>query len=134
MINKYIREGLSGRQLPDTYILSAKFGLISADYLIPNYNLPMTRQRVEELQQPTFIKLEQILNGKQYQEYFISMGKGYLRALDWYESLTSTVLDVTDAQGSMGRKLAELRNWLQVDISASSDNHANITNQGKASL
>ncbi len=134
MINKYIRECLSGGQLPDTYILSANFGLISTDYLIPNYDLPMTRQRVEELQQPTFIKLEHILNGKQYQEFFISMGKGYLRALDWYETLASNELDVTVAQGSMGRKLTELRNWLHKDSTLSPDVNTKDAKQGKVSL
>ena len=134
VMKKYMRECPSEVQLPDTYILSAKFGLISADHPIPNYDLRMTPQRVEELQESTQSELEQILNEKQYQEFFISMGKDYLRVLDGYESLTSTNLDVTVAQGSMGRKLAELRNWLRANISKSASNHTKITKQGKTSL
>ena len=121
-------------QLPDTYILSAKFGLISADHPIPNYDLRMTPQRVEELQESTLNELEQILNEKQYQEFFISMGKDYLRVLDGYKSLTSTDLDVTVAQGSMGRKLAELRNWLHANIPKPSRDHLKVAKQGKTSF
>ena len=87
-----------------------------------------------ELQQSTLSELEQILNEKQYQEFFISMGKDYLRVLDGYKSLTSADLDVTVAQGSMGRKLAELRNWLHEDTSAPHDNETKIVSQGKTSL
>ena len=134
VVNKYIRERSSEVQLPDTYILSAKFGLISADYKIPNYDLRMTPQRVEELQESTQSELEQILNEKQYQKFFISMGKDYLRVLDGYESITSADLDVTVAQGSMGRKLAELRNWLHANISKPDSNQTKVVKQGKASL
>lgn len=134
VMNKYMRECPPEVQLPDTYILSAKFGLISADHPIPNYDLRMTPKRVEQLKQQTLNLAEQILSDKQYQEFFISMGKDYLKVMDGYESLISTNLNVTVAQGSMGRKLAELRNWLHSNISKPVSNHTKITKQGKASL
>jgi hypothetical protein len=134
VMNKFLRVHPSKKQSLDVYILSAKFGLISDSKRIPNYDLRMTQQRVEELQQPTLSELEQILNGKQYQEFFISMGKDYLRVLDGYKSLTSADLDVTVAQGSMGCKLAKLRNWLHANISKPGSNHTKIAKQGKASL
>ncbi len=134
VMKKYIRECTSEVHLPDTYILSAKFGLISADHPIPNYDLRMTPQRVEQLKQQTLSEAKQILNDKQYQDFFISMGKDYLKVLDGYESLISSNLNVTVAQGSMGRKLTELRNWLHSNISKPVSNHTKITKQGKASL
>ena len=134
VMNKFLRVHPSKKQSLDVYILSAKFGLISDSKRIPNYDLRMTQQRVEELQQPTLSELEQILNGKQYQEFFISMGKDYLRVLDGYESLTSTNLNVTISKGSMGCKLAELRNWLHGDTLTPPDNRTKVAKQGKASL
>ena len=134
VMNKFIRVCSSEVQLPDTYILSAKFGLISADKPIPHYDRRMTPQRVEELQQPTLNELKQILDEKQYQEFFISMGKDYLRVLDGYKSLTSTDLDVTVSQGSIGYKLTELRNWLHKHVSVPPDNYTKVAKQGKASL
>ena len=134
VMNKFIRVCSSEVQLPDTYILSAKFGLISADKPIPHYDRRMTPQRVEKLQQPTLNELKQILDGKQYQEFFISMGKDYLRVLDGYKSLTSTNLNVTVSQGSMGCKLAELRNWLHKNVPVSPDNYTKVAKQEKVSL
>ena len=134
VMSKFIRGCSSEAQLPDTYILSAKFGLISADKPIPHYDRRMTPQRVEKLQQPTLNELKQILDGKQYQEFFISMGKDYLKVLEGYKSLTSTNLNVTVSQGSMGCKLAELRNWLHKNVSVPPDNYTKVSKQGKASL
>ena len=134
VMNKFIRVCSSEVQLPDIYILSAEFGLISADKPIPHYDRRMTPQRIEKLQQPTLGELKQILNGKQYQEFFISMGKDYLRVLDGYKSLTSINLNVTVSQGSMGYKLAELRNWLHKNVSVPPDNHTKVVKQDRASL
>ena len=134
VINKFLRVHPSGAQALDVCILSAKFGLIPSEKLIPHYDRRMTPQRVKELQKPTLSELKRILNGKQYQEFFISMGKDYLGVLDGYKSLTTTNLNVTVSQGSIGRKLAELRNWLHGDKSMFPDNHTKVTGQGKASL
>ena len=134
VMNKFIRVCSSEVQLPDVYILSAKFGLISADKPIPYYDHRMTPKRVKELKQPTLNELEQILIGKPYQEFFISMGKDYLRVLDGYKSLTSTNLSVTVSQGSMGCKLAELRDWLHKNVSVPSDNYTKVAKQDRASL
>ena len=134
VMNKFIRVCSSEAQLPDIYILSAKFGLISADKPIPYYDRRMTSQLIEKLQQPTLSELKQILNRKQYQEFFISMGKDYLRVLDGYTSLTSTNLNVTVSQGSMGCKLAELRSWLHKNVSVALDNYTKVAKQGRASL
>ena len=134
VLNKFLRVHPSQAQLLDVYILSAEFGLIPSVQRISDYDHRMTPQRVEKLQQPTLNELEQILDGKQYQEFFISMGKDYLRVLDGYESLTSPNLNMTVSQGSMGCKLAELRNWLHKNVSGPSDNYTKVAKQDRASL
>ena len=134
VMNKFLRVHPSEKQSLDVYILSAEFGLIPSGKLVPNYDRRMTSQRVKELQQLTLSVLKQILNGKQYREFFISMGKDYLRVLDGYKSLTSTNLNVTVSQGSMGCKLAELRNWLHKNVSVPPDNHIKVAKQDRASL
>lgn len=62
------------------------------------------------------------------------MGKDYLRGLDGYKSLTSTNLNVTVSQGSIGCKLAELRNWLHKDVLVPSDNNIKVVKQDRAVL
>ena len=131
VINKFLRVHPAGTQLLDVYILSAKFGLIPSNKLIPNYDRRMTAQRVEELQQSTLSELEQILIRKQYEELFISLGKDYLQVLAGYESLIPDNLNTIISKGTIGYKLGELRNWLYAEVSGLSNNQAEVIQQGK---
>ena len=81
VLNKFLRVHPSEAQSLDVYILSAEFGLISASEPIPDYDRRMASQRVEELQQPTLNELKQILIDKQYEEFFINLGKDYLTGI-----------------------------------------------------
>ncbi|MCY4606580.1 MAG: hypothetical protein OXE49_20295 [Gemmatimonadetes bacterium] len=134
VISKFMRTRPFEAQSLDVYILSAKFGLIPSSQLIPNYNLRATLQKVKELQLPTLTKLKRILADRQYDELFISMGKDYLRVLVGYESLIPANLKVIISKGVMGRKQAELRNWLHGGSSVPSDNQTEVIQQGKAYL
>ena len=131
VINKFMRVCPFEAQFLDIYILSAKFGLIPSSQLIPNYDHRMTLQKVRELQLPTLTELKKILVDRQYDELFISMGKDYLRVLAGYESLIPANLKVIISTGVMGRKQADLCNWLHRDSLVSPDNHMEIIQQGK---
>lgn len=134
VMNKFMQECPCEAKLLDVYILSAKFGLIPAGQPIPNYDLRVTMQRVEKLQLRTLTKLKQILIDGQYTELFLSMGKDYLRVLTGYESLIPANLKMTISTGTMGRKQAELRNWLHGEPSVLSDNQTKTVQLGKAYL
>ena len=134
VMNKFMRAHPSEAQLLDVYILSAKFGLISAYKPIPNYDRRMTHQRAKELQQPVLNALKQVLIRKRYEDLFINLGKDYLQVLNGYESLIPTNLKVIASRGVMGRKLAELHNWLHVRVSESPDSQTKVVQQGKAYL
>ena len=134
VMNKFMRVHPSEVQLLDVYILSAEFGLISAGEPIPNYDRRMTPQRVKELQSHIRPELKQVLSGRQYDELFISMGKAYRQVLVGYESLTPANLKVIVSTGIMGRKLAELRNWLHEGAPESLDSQTKVVQQGKAHL
>ncbi len=134
VINKFLRVHPSGEYSLGIYILSAKFGLIPASKLIPDYDHRMTPKRATELQRPTLKKLKQILVDEQYKELFISLGKDYRQVLTGYESLTTTNLNVTVSQGAIGYKLAELRNWLYENVLETSKDQTNVSQQSKVYL
>lgn len=96
----------------EIYILSAKFGLIPSDYLIPNYDQRMTKMRSRQLQPEVIAKFENILNAKSYQQLCICLGRDYFLALDKYDMLIKSGLAVRIATGSLGKKLATLHDWL----------------------
>lgn len=134
VMNKFMRTHPSEAQMLDVYILSAKFGLISASKLIPNYDCRITLQRTKELQQPTLNQLKQILISKRYGDLFINLGKDYLQVLNGYESLIPDNLKVIVSTGTIGYKLAELRNWLHAGVSESSDTQTKVARRSKVYL
>ena len=134
VMNKFMRVHPSEMTSLDVYILSAKFGLISACKPIPNYDRRMTLQRAKELQPRTQPELKRILSGRQYDELFISMGKAYRQVLVGYKLLIPADFKVIVSTGIMGRKLAELRNWLYEGVPESLDSQMKVIQQGKAYL
>ena len=94
----------------------------------------MTHQRAKELKQPVLSALKQVLTRKRYEDLFLSIGKDYLRVLNGYEPLVPNNLKVIVSRGVMGRKLAELRNWLYKGVSESPNIQTKVVQQGKAYL
>lgn len=134
VMNKFMRAHPSEVRSLDVYILSTEFGLISSDKPIPNYDHRMTYQRAKELQQPVLSALKHILICKQYKDLFINLGKDYLRVLNGYELLIPANLNVIVSRGVMGRKLAELHNWLREGVPESLDNQMKVVQRDKAYL
>ncbi|MEG4044110.1 DUF6884 domain-containing protein [Microcoleus sp. Pol17_C1] len=117
----------------EIYILSAKFGLIPSDYLIPNYDQRMTKMRSRQLQPEVIAKFEDILSAKSYHKLCICLGRDYFLALDKYDMLIKSGLAVRIATGSLGKKLATLHDWLYGKPPELASGEA-VVPQGKASL
>jgi hypothetical protein len=110
LLRRFLREQPSERL--DTYVLSAEFGLIPSDQLIPNYDRRMTLPRAQELHPGVIAELRHILSNQSYRNICICMGREYLRVLDGYDTLISSEISIKIVGGSPGEKLAELHNWL----------------------
>lgn len=109
---KYLRENPIEAQTIDIYILSAKFGLIPANKRISNYNYKMTLARAQELQPQVLPIFKRILQEQDYHELFINLGKTYWQTFENYEKVLPVNLKVILAQGSQGRRQADLHKWL----------------------
>lgn len=119
---------------PDIYVLSAQFGLIVRDCPIPYYDSRMTQQRARELQPKTIAKLERILECRPYQELCICAGRDYFKALDGYDRLIPSSLDVQIPTGSLGNKLVKLHTWLYGQPPELHPNYSTKASVGKARL
>jgi hypothetical protein len=106
------------RELPDTrkelnlYVVSARFGLIRGSELIPAYDYKMTKGRAQTLCLQTLKKFKTIIEQGSYDELFFNLGQSYLEVLSGYENLIPSRMKVFVAQGSVGRRQGELRDWL----------------------
>ncbi len=113
VLRKFFRERPLEMQSLNTYILSAEFGLLSANQSLPNYDRRMTLERASDLHPQILTALEHILRDGHYDKLFISVGKDYLQALAGYELLIPTGLNPVVSTGTQGHKLAALRDWLR---------------------
>lgn len=99
----------------DIYVLSGKFGLISSNQLIPDYDHKMSQARALELNSSIVTHLEATLKVHDYQRLLICVTKKYFKALESYHQVIPVSVNVILATGTLGRKLSVLRQWLYGD-------------------
>ncbi|MEJ1936061.1 DUF6884 domain-containing protein [Nostoc sp. NIES-2111] len=112
VLRRFLRQCASDLPSLDIYILSAEFGLISQNDLIPNYDHRMTAKRAQQLHSEVISKLENIAKARLYQETFICVGRDYLPAINGYQTILPANTSIRIASGSMGGKLSQLYDWL----------------------
>jgi len=102
----------NGPENLDILILSAKYGLIRYNEKISYYDQIMTVKRAEELGNGAYIKLKGIFKTNHYDEVFINLGKTYVLALKKSKTVLSRY-NVYWANGQIGERLHQLKNWLE---------------------
>lgn len=112
ILRKFLRECPSKAKTLDVFILSAKFGLISARRSIPNYNCRMTSLRASRLKNQVLTKLQSVLTNRHYKELLVNVGKDYFQALAGYEQVIPSDLKVKVSITTRSRRQAELYDWL----------------------
>lgn len=112
VLAKARREGYWPENL-DLLILSAKYGLLTPDAPIEDYDRQMTKHRASRLQVQVGSDLDQQLRGSSYREVFINLGKPYLITLEASEELDKLRGRVSYATGGIGKKMAQMKKWLQ---------------------
>lgn len=98
------------------WILSAEFGLITANHPIPYYDHRMTTHRAVELQPQVhqFIQ-EQASAGTRFTATFVNLGKIYQSALDVHQckAVFGTITYAEhDNQGLIGQRRRAMKRWL----------------------
>lgn len=96
----------------DVLILSAKFGLISSDDLIPYYDEQMTPIRAFELRDSSLNILQSAIQKEPRTVIVVSLGKNYYPVIADFESLILTNIRILKASGSIGARLSFLHKWL----------------------
>ncbi len=98
---------------PDLHIviISAKYGLLRGDELIPNYEQHMTRARADELRQEVNALLHDHVRRWSVQSVFLGLGNTYRRVVDTRQLCQKGLL-VQCSSGSIGTQAAQLKDWL----------------------
>lgn len=119
VLRKFMREYPSKQESLNVLILSAKFGLIPANEPIPDYDYKMTADKAEEMNASFLNAFKEIIAAKTFSELFVNLGAVYWQVLAGYEPLLPPGMSVLIAEGSLGRRQGQLRDWLYRDLPAS---------------
>lgn len=93
---------------PRVAILSAQFGLIASDTIIPWYDCRMTPERAVSLTPAVQRDLHTWMQ-PDVKDIFITLGRAYRLVLG---DIPAGSWRVTEAQGGIGVRLGQLRRWL----------------------
>ena len=110
VLRRFLRE--SPFKTPDVLILSAEHGLIPHDLPIAQYDRKMTPARARALRPQVLAELDRITTSRSPSETLIFAGRHYLPALNIADASLSRSATVRVCAGAMGKKLAELHDWL----------------------
>lgn len=102
----------------DTLVLSAEYGLIDVRHPIYNYDRRMSASRARELQDAISASWALLTGSRRYSDIFISLGKVYQSAFDPCLSDIDNGVTLRVANGSQGKRLADLRRWLYRDAAS----------------
>lgn len=115
LIRKYVRQRPNDQQSLDIYVLSARFGLISATETIPYYDQRMTAHRAAELRDHVLNRFSQQFQAGAYQQLLINVGRDYRHAVHGIEAIAPPDCSTIMLEGSQGRRLSQIRCWLYGD-------------------
>lgn len=110
VLRRFLRD--SSSDPPDVLILSAEYGLIPHDLPIAAYDRKMTPDRAHQLRPRVLAEFERMTTSRPFPEILIFAGRQYLPALYTDGSSLSDNATIRVCVGSLGRKLAELHDWL----------------------
>jgi hypothetical protein len=138
MIYKVIKKARRERYWPEQtnlYIVSAKYGLISEQTLIKDYDQKMTDARAVELQIVVSQTLDSLLQQNRYVHIFINMGAAYTQNIILSSELLKARHEgrLKEATGGIGERLQQTKAWLlqttEIQTSLYIEKHKTNSNQ-----
>lgn len=135
LLRRYIKEqSQAAKDVPDIYILSAKFGLMPSSQLIPAYDQRMTAQRARDLQPSILFKFQCLLDRGHYQQLTICAGRNYLHLLGGHSVINRSELEVQIITGGLGKQLSQLHDQLYGRSPKSGEFPLSLPRRGQARI
>lgn len=107
-LRKMIREETYPVDEIGCLIISAKYGLITTQACIEDYDQKMTADRAAELRDAVQSSLSRFLS-KRIEQVFINLGKDYMLALDGFHWGTYPTME---ASGGIGMRTSQMKHWI----------------------
>jgi len=97
------------------FILSARYGLISATEKIPYYDATLSSKKINELRPQVLQSLEKKYSENFFEEIFLALGKKYQTLIEGFAENTYGKPRIFYSVGGNGLKGTHLKRWLYMD-------------------
>lgn len=94
-------------------ILSAKYGLISAQTIIESYEQKITAERARQLNMDVLNSLQKVINNGNYTNIFVNLGSAYSPAIRGIEGIIPSWVVIEYASGGIGERTSQTIKWLE---------------------
>jgi hypothetical protein len=112
ILRNFMRDEPLFAECTDILALSAEFGLITSNDLIPLYERKMAPSRAVELRPQVLQRLQCFLSST-HTDICLALSEQYMHTLAGWEVLVPEGTRITQTDGPMGVKLAQFKAWLQ---------------------
>ena len=109
-LHKAMREKRFPKSL-DILIVSAKYGLLTSDEPIEDYDQRIDDKRAGELRLGVQKKLEAFLDGKDYDQLFNGLWSDYQAVLEGFD-LEKYFENVIPVEANRGKRMSQLKKWI----------------------
>jgi hypothetical protein len=112
VLRRFFREVPSGKDDIKVLVLSARYGLISGECPIPNYDHIMTTARAVELRPQVLDSLINQITHDYWAEIFVLMSAKYHEVIKGFEDNLPSSTRIICVKGAQGVKARQLKDWL----------------------
>lgn len=99
----------------DLRIISAKYGIMSPNKPIRNYDLKMTSEKACSLNKDIVQSISDLLAKENYKQILVCMGKVYQGSVKGLEKKVPSSCELVIAGGRIGQQLKIVKNWLSIN-------------------
>lgn len=113
------------------FIVSAKYGFISAGTVIESYEQEITTERAIQLNMDVLDSLQRVLNNGNYTNIFVNLGSAYSPVIRGIEGILPPSVTIEYASGGIGERTSQTIKWFE--RAASRDNEGQIEDKNNLS-
>jgi len=114
------------------FVISSKYGFISAQTVIDSYEQKITRERAKQLNTEVLEGLRRVVADRGCSRMYINLGKLYAPTISGVEHILPHGAVIEYASGGIGMRTSQTIKWIETAASRNSDGRESVRMRGAA--
>jgi len=73
----------------------------------------MTKERAVEINATVLNEIEKVLTTGNYNTIYVNLGKNYIKAIEGYDKLIPSNVNVIVGEGEIGMRMSSMKKWIE---------------------